>query len=215
MTELRQSSATKELFDRDFTLRYTVTLLRASLHVSLSVIADSHGDVLPFQALLHSYLRLPSAVRPPQVRVKGFNALKLRDKLQGGAESNEDREIVTVDGPGGEVDRVYFGAPDTLEVTYEGAPGGMTVNKEALADAVVSFIRIELSSSVWEVVTTANYLNRSCPYCRCTANTVVEPRREGQQHWRHGRRWPVAILLLRTGTSWHVCRAQGWTILGV
>ena len=136
---LSTSDATRKVFDRDFELKYTVTLLPSSLSVSLAVTnPSSSAATLPFQALLHSYLRLPSSVSPEQVRVTPLNGLTFVDKVTGGKEVKEDREVVEVKGPKGEVDRVYRNAPDVLEIKYDGAQGSMKVTKEHLADVVVS-----------------------------------------------------------------------------
>lgn len=67
-----------------------------------------------------------------------LGGLEYVDKVLGGAKGVEERAVVAVDGPAGEVDRVYFGAPDTLEVSYANASGGMEFTKTGLADVVVS-----------------------------------------------------------------------------
>lgn len=105
---------------------------------SASSSSSSSSSSLPFQALLHAYLRLPATVLPAQTHVKGFNSLTFRDKVQGGKEGTEDRDKVPVDGPGGEMDRVYLKTPDVLNVGYQGQRGGMRVSKKGLSDAVVS-----------------------------------------------------------------------------
>ncbi|ORY75674.1 galactose mutarotase-like domain-containing protein, partial [Leucosporidium creatinivorum] len=135
---LASTAETRALFDRDFSLKYTVHLLPSALTVSLGVTSpSSSSSTLPFQALLHSYLRLPSSVSPPQVRVTPLNTLTFVDKVTGGKQGKEDREVVEVQGPKGEVDRVYYHAPDVLEIKYEGTPGSMKVTKEHLADVVL------------------------------------------------------------------------------
>lgn len=136
---LASSPETTAIFSPTFNLTYTVNLTPGSLQCSLTV--DSPKDAteaLRFQALLHSYLRLADEILPKQVQVGPLKALKIKDKAAGGKESTEEREVVNVDGPGGEVDRVYFQAPDELTVKYDGHSGGIKLVKRSLEDAVVS-----------------------------------------------------------------------------
>lgn len=109
-----------------------MTLSPSSLLVSLAAISTT---TLAFQALLHSYLRLPASVLPPAVTAESLTGLTYVDKVRGGAKDIEDRQEVKVDGPNGEVDRVYYGAPDELALTWEG--GEARVVKSGLADVVV------------------------------------------------------------------------------
>jgi D-hexose-6-phosphate mutarotase len=48
-----------------------------------------------------------------QARVEGLQGLTYRDNLQNLKEEREDRPAVTI---GGEVDRIYAKAPDTIKV---------------------------------------------------------------------------------------------------
>lgn len=135
---LSSSPETTALFSPTFNLTYTVNLTPGSLQCSLTV--DSPNDAtepLRFQALLHSYFRLADEISPNQVQVSPFKGLKISDKAAGHKESTEEREVVTVDGPGGEVDRVYFQAPDELIVKYDGHSGGLKLVKRQLEDAVL------------------------------------------------------------------------------
>ncbi|KAM0793253.1 hypothetical protein ACM66B_000715 [Microbotryomycetes sp. NB124-2] len=135
---LESHPETLTLFDRSFKLVYEVQLRDAALVAKLHVHAPADSSAeLPFQALLHSYLRLPAGIKPARVRVAPLGGLTFRDKVQGNVESKEDRDVVDVQGPNGEVDRVYLQAPDTLQVTYEGAEGEMVVKKQSLADVVL------------------------------------------------------------------------------
>lgn len=131
--KLESTPSTLKLYPHDFTLTYTVTLLPTSLHVSLTVLAPTP---ISFQTLFHSYLRLPATILPPAVRVAPLEGLKFVDKVQSGAEGKEERSVVDVDGPKGEVDRVYFRAPDVLTVGY-GAEGKAELIKSGLEDVVL------------------------------------------------------------------------------
>lgn len=73
--------------------------------------------------------------------------LRYTDKILGGAEETERRKEVIVDGPGGEVDRVYLRASDRLKLSWgeEGAGGGgVEMKKKNLCDVVVSLISLSL-----------------------------------------------------------------------
>lgn len=54
------------------------------------------------------------------VAVKGLQGLEILDKVGPDAPQTkqEDRSFAVVDGPEGEVDRVYFGAPSELEIEF-------------------------------------------------------------------------------------------------
>ncbi|KAK4058030.1 hypothetical protein OIO90_000769 [Microbotryomycetes sp. JL221] len=134
---LESTQDTLDLFDRKFKLVYEVQLRDSALVVKLHVKVPQDGQTLPFQALLHSYLRLPAGIKPARVRVAPLKGLTLRDKVQGGAESRETRDVVEVQGPNGEVDRVYLQADDNLKITYEGVDGEMSIKKNNLADVVL------------------------------------------------------------------------------
>lgn len=139
LTALETSSSTPTSFTPTFKLAYTVHLTSTQLAVSLRVSSPTFNPCpLRFQALLHSYLRLPSGITPPQVRVTPLGGLEYIDKVLGGVKAKEERAVVEVDGPAGEVDRVYLGAPASLEVSYADASGGMECTKTGLTDVVVS-----------------------------------------------------------------------------
>lgn len=137
--DLSSCPSTSSLFAPPFVLTYTVTVTLTSLSASLGVLSPKSSTVpLSFQALLHAYFRLPTSVLPPAVRITPLGGKSFVDKVQGGAKGVEGRAVVDVDGPGGEVDRVYFGVPDSLELSYEGVTGGLEVTKVGLSDVVVS-----------------------------------------------------------------------------
>lgn len=140
--ELEPTPSIQSLFSLPFLLHYTVSLTPSGLSLSLRVTSPSSSIApLPFQALLHSYFRLPQTVLPPQVLVTPLENLSYLDKVQGNKEELiERRKIVNVDGPKGEVDRVYLRAPDKLRLSYEGQPGSVELHKKNLADVVVRFL---------------------------------------------------------------------------
>ncbi|GAA5994968.1 glucose-6-phosphate 1-epimerase [Rhodotorula paludigena] len=138
--KLEPNEQIQALFTLPFVLTYTVHLLPYSLSLSLSVANPSSAIApLPFQALLHSYFRLPDSVHPRDVLVTPLENLAFADKAgpkDGLTKEAERRKVVDVDGPGGEVDRVYFRAPDRLELAT-GAAGTVRVHKKGLPDVVL------------------------------------------------------------------------------
>ncbi|GAA5870292.1 hypothetical protein JCM16303_001951 [Sporobolomyces ruberrimus] len=137
--KLEPTPSIQSLFSLPFLLHYTVSLTPSGLSLSLRVTSPSSSIApLPFQALLHSYFRLPQTVLPPQVHVTPLENLSYLDKVQGNKEELiERRKVVNVDGPKGEVDRVYLRAPDKLRLSYEGQPGSVELHKKNLADVVL------------------------------------------------------------------------------
>ncbi|BGP12757.1 hypothetical protein JCM10213v2_000674 [Rhodosporidiobolus nylandii] len=136
--KLTPNDSIRALFTLPFVLTYTVHLLPASLKLTLSVLnPDSAIAPLPFQALLHAYFRLPEGVLPAHTLVTPLENLTFADKLAGGAVDVERRRLVEVDGPGGEVDRVYFNAPDALTIAYKGRTDAVHVQKKGFESVVL------------------------------------------------------------------------------
>ncbi|GAA5913514.1 hypothetical protein JCM8208_000696 [Rhodotorula glutinis] len=128
------------IYSQPFLLRYTVHLRPYTLSLSLAVTNPSSAIApLHFQALLHAYFRLPEGVTPPQVRVTPLESLAFVDKVTGGkhGKETERRKVVDVDGPKGEVDRVYYRAPDHLELAFPAAGDVLKVHKTNLPDVVL------------------------------------------------------------------------------
>ncbi|GAA5835298.1 hypothetical protein JCM3766R1_004745 [Sporobolomyces carnicolor] len=142
---LGPDSTISALFSLPFSLEYTVELLPTGLNLSLSVHSPSSAIApLPFQALLHAYFRLPRHVLPPSVRASPLENLSYTDKVHDGGREEfvESRKVVTVDGPKGEVDRVYLRAPDKLKLSFDGdgaqsPPSSVELKKKNLADVVL------------------------------------------------------------------------------
>jgi hypothetical protein len=142
---LQPTEQIRAVWSLPFRLTYTVHLLPYSLRLSLNVQNPTDAVAsLPFQALLHAYFRLPEGVLPPQTLVSPLENLAYNDKVTGEQKVNESRKVVDVDGPKGEVDRVYFRAPDELTIAYKGRTDSVKVTKNNLPDAVVSLcLRID------------------------------------------------------------------------
>lgn len=139
---LKSSTTTRALYEPDFELRYTVRLTLNSLRATLHVTAPPSTTPLPatsllqFTAALHSYIRLPPGIFPTTTRVGPLGGLHYVDKVNGGSKAIESEKEVVIGGPGGEIDRVYYGAEDVLTMRWEG--GGMQVTRSGFPDVVVS-----------------------------------------------------------------------------
>ncbi|CAH7689806.1 galactose mutarotase-like domain-containing protein [Phakopsora pachyrhizi] len=92
---------------------YTVRLVDHSLSTELEV-TNLSEEKIEFQALLHTYLRIPDSKEPKDVRVKSLKGLKFTDKVAEGAVATEAH--TEVDFSAGEVDRVYQRVPGHIEV---------------------------------------------------------------------------------------------------
>lgn len=137
---LESSSESQKIFAPAFKLTYTVELTASNLKLSLKVDSSKDSEPLEFQTAFHTYFRLPQGVKPPQVCVTGLEGLEIFDKVGPNAPETkrEDRKKAYVDGPDGDVDRVYFGVPSKLEIEYNDAKHEkMTMTSENYPDAVL------------------------------------------------------------------------------
>ncbi|TIA88681.1 hypothetical protein E3P99_02446 [Wallemia hederae] len=107
------------------TLVYTVTLTAHQLACTLHVKNTSSSDVLPFQALLHTY----HLGNPRNVGVKGLKGARFNDKTAGGNTLIESHDVVHADGL---TDSVYLATTNELELT-----NGVKIRKHNLPDTVV------------------------------------------------------------------------------
>lgn len=77
---------------------------------------SSASSELKFQALYHTYFRLPEGTLPSDVTIeKQLTGLKYTDKVLNGAQAAEKRDIFVFEG---ETDRVYNDAPSTIVAKY-------------------------------------------------------------------------------------------------
>ncbi|KNZ53236.1 uncharacterized protein VP01_32g17 [Puccinia sorghi] len=116
-----------------FECLYTVKISQRSLITSLEVTNPSNSSI-EIQALLHTYLRLPAAGLPQDVRLGPLKGLSFADKVAQGVVSNEEREAV--DFLAGEVDRVYKNVPSEIQVDL-GHGKKMTIKTNGLPDLTV------------------------------------------------------------------------------
>jgi glucose-6-phosphate 1-epimerase len=85
-----------------FSLIYEVTLTAETLLYTLRIFNhDSRDRDFPFQALLHSYIRIP---RIEEITVNGLKGWHYYDKVDNNARKKEEHEQIVIDK---EVDRIY------------------------------------------------------------------------------------------------------------
>ena len=114
------ASATLRLDTRDITtpwphhavLSYVVELTAESLKTSLRITNTGSGP-FPFQALLHTYYRVPDAMR---LKVGGMNACAYIDQVQAGAVHKVEDEITVSK----ETDWIVRGVPGSVQLWYGG-----------------------------------------------------------------------------------------------
>ncbi len=100
----------------------------ASLTVSLSVVNPGAAP-LTFTAALHPYFAVRDAFRR---EVTGLAGLTYRDALRQGERFTETERALAITGP---LDRIYFGAPDILELREPHR--ALRIEKSGFPDAVV------------------------------------------------------------------------------
>ncbi|CAE7587645.1 HET-E1 [Symbiodinium sp. CCMP2456] len=103
---LADNEATRSVWNFPFNLEYVVSLSAVSLKMTLRI--KNTGDVaFPFQALLHTYFRVPEVQK---VAVRGLGGRTYLDKVKGGEKALEaaDVELPSF------TDRVYIGGKDIV-----------------------------------------------------------------------------------------------------
>lgn len=101
------------LFAPNFSCLYSVKISSNTIRTTLEV-SNPGEENFEFQALLHTYLRLPSGCLPENVEVGPLKGLSFTDKVQGGVVEREKREYL--DFKEGEVDRVYDHVPASIDI---------------------------------------------------------------------------------------------------
>ena len=125
---LSENETTRPFWPHRFLCEYVVRIGGNRLEMALSV---TNIDITPFTftAALHTYLRVDD-VR--QAAVTGLSALVYRDSANGEREVRETAERVTFPG---EVDRIYLGAPASLQLIDEKRT--LSISAVGFPDAVV------------------------------------------------------------------------------
>jgi len=125
---LSENDETRTLWPHRFLCEYTVHVGGNRLEMKLSV---TNIDIKPFTftAALHTYLSVENVHK---AGVIGLKDLVYRDSANGAKEVREESEQVTFSG---EVDRIYFSAPPTLQLVDEKRT--LSISSEGFPDAVV------------------------------------------------------------------------------
>ncbi len=132
LTERDVPPATAEALETVWPHRFS-----ADLHVavggdtlSVTLVVTNTGDsAFTFTAALHPYFAVRDAFA---VSVHGLDGLTFRDALQGGAEFTAPEAPLAITGP---LDRIYFSAPDALELREPHRT--LRIEKDGFTDAVV------------------------------------------------------------------------------
>ncbi|HET7458609.1 MAG TPA: D-hexose-6-phosphate mutarotase [Gemmatimonadaceae bacterium] len=126
---LGDTAATRALWPHAFAAELTVTVGGPSLVVRLAVANMGRDDAFDFTAALHTYLRVADASR---AALRGLGGARYRDSAAGGVERVQEEPELHVRG---EVDRIYLGAPASLELAE---PGRVThIASSGFPDVVV------------------------------------------------------------------------------
>ncbi len=125
---LDDDAATRALWPQAFAAELRVLFGGTRLAVSLSVL-NSGDSAFAFTAALHSYLAVEAV---DTVRVLGLDRLRYRDTAGGGVEHVESAEEVAIIG---EVDRIYFDAPQ--ELLMREPTGDLRIQQSGFSDTVV------------------------------------------------------------------------------
>jgi glucose-6-phosphate 1-epimerase len=125
---LSENEATRALWPHRFLCEYIVRIGGNQLEMKFSV---TNIDITPFTftAALHTYLRVDD-VR--EAAVVGLSSLTYRDSANGEKEVREETDRVTFPG---EVDRIYFGVPASLQLVDEKRK--LLISAEGFTEAVV------------------------------------------------------------------------------
>ena len=116
---MEDSEESRKIWDRQFRFNYKIVLRSRELQLFVEVENLGSGDPLDMTLALHTYFRVPDVTKCTVSNLKG---LTYADKVLGGQESVEGRDLVMVDQF---TDRAYKNAPDAVELT--GLEGGRVI----------------------------------------------------------------------------------------
>lgn len=126
--QLQDSEDSRAIWPFAFQAELRVAISGAQLEVALSVL-NSGSESFAFTAALHTYLRVSGI---SETTVHGLHGLRYRDTAAGGVEHGENAVALNILD---EVDRIYFDAPDSLQVRE---PRALTeVRQSGFCDTVV------------------------------------------------------------------------------
>jgi glucose-6-phosphate 1-epimerase len=129
---LQNNDDIASIYPRKFSLVYTVTLYETKLQAEVQVCNQS-SDIMPFQLLLHNYLRCVAN----DAQITPLQGIKFYDKT---ASTEEDRETPKVEDRlfvdvHTFTDSVYEDAPQNYQLTWPGANVG--IKTQNFKDVVV------------------------------------------------------------------------------
>jgi glucose-6-phosphate 1-epimerase len=110
---LVDSQATRSLWAHAFVAELTVSLAGRELGIGL-VVRNAGSTTFEFTGALHTYLRVADV---GQVAIRGLRNVHYRDKVLGEDDVVEAASELKIDRP---IDRIYFAAPDKVEVHESG-----------------------------------------------------------------------------------------------
>ena len=131
--QLEPNDYTKEMWDKDFSCRFTVSLEEDQLATNM-VVENKGDEAFDFQAALHSYFAVSSL---DQLEITGsFSGKEFLNKLVGdeGEMQTEDREVITISE---EYDRVYKGVNDPVLKDSGTGKSLAVLNNAGWADTVL------------------------------------------------------------------------------
>ncbi|CAD7695457.1 unnamed protein product [Ostreobium quekettii] len=127
---LRPSEEDLERWPQKFELRITVALSPGCLTQTMEV-QNMGSSAMEFTCALHTYFRVEDVTN---AQVKGLRGLTYLDNLQSRERFTEANACVEFSG---EVDRIYCGAPDTIDLVDGAAGHSVVIEKTGFPDAVV------------------------------------------------------------------------------
>jgi len=127
---LKDSDATRKLWNHGFTLDLIITLRESTLTTELSV-ANSGADSFDFTSALHTYFAINDI---GQTAIRHLKGLDYQDKVTS-TRKHEDKVDVLFTS---ETDRAYFNAPNKIEIvsTVDNTTH-FIIEKSEFKDAVV------------------------------------------------------------------------------
>jgi glucose-6-phosphate 1-epimerase len=125
---LTKREVSHALWDLSYRAEVTVSVTDEGLQIELEV-ENRDTRLFAFTAALHTYLRVDAV---QDVAIHGLNGLRYRDSACGGVESVESAKELRIEG---EVDRIYFNAPSSIELHQP--KHRLNISSRGFADAVV------------------------------------------------------------------------------
>eukprot|EP01039_Chlorochromonas_danica_P007919 gene7919-8736_t len=146
--ELREDEETLQLWPYPFCLSYEVELTSQALLCRLTV-SNPGTQSFPFQALLHTYLKLPVE----DATIQGFEGEEFLDKVRSNERGVESRRVISI---AEEVDRVYLRSsssakenPVRINVVQVKGEDVFTVESSASLSRADSCEQVDVDRVLW------------------------------------------------------------------